>query len=207
MLDTTGSMGGSKIDALRDAAILGIEELLSVNTEADEKIRISLVPYAYAVNAGPLADYVFPDFEYYRTQAPAFSQDLYASTGVGYDVDAFMETMTDVQDAGYDYDSSPDDDCGTDRKRPISGTNYQATGSGPGDGMISRDPRLPDGKCPDLPLMLLTSDETALKNHAAALPASGWTAGHIGLQWAYYTISHEWGRLHTRRFQAGRPYP
>ena len=194
VLDTTGSMGGSKIEALRDAAALGVEELLSVNTAADEKIRISLVPYAYAVNAGPLAKYVYPDFEYYRSIAPVFDAALYASSGVGFNMSDFVDVMDDsgVDSGSYAFDNDPDDDCGTDRKRPISGTNYQATGAGPGSGMISRDPRLPDGQCPDLELMLLSSDETALKDHVAALPAAGWTAGHIGLQWAYYTISHDW---------------
>ncbi|MEM9105736.1 MAG: hypothetical protein AAGC96_08775, partial [Pseudomonadota bacterium] len=62
----------------------------------------------------------------------------------------------------------------------------------PGDAMISRDPRLDSDYCPSVSLMLLTADEDALTDHIETLPASGWTAGHIGLQWAYYTISYDW---------------
>ena len=192
VLDTTGSMGGAKIQALRDAATLGVEELLSVNSPGDEKVRISLVPYAYAVNTGPLAKYVYPDFEYRRSNAPKFNAELYASTGTGYVMSDFLANNQTLVDGGYAFDNDPDDDCGTDRKRPLSGTSYQISDANPSYGMISRDPRLPNGMCPSVALMLLTSDETALKNRIAELPASGYTAGHIGLQWAYYTISHKW---------------
>jgi Flp pilus assembly protein TadG len=192
VLDTTGSMGGSKIQALRDAATLGVEELLSINTPGDEKVRISLVPYAYAVNAGPLAKYIYPDFEYAMSNAPKFNAEQYASTGTGYIMESFVAANQDLVDGGYDFDDDPGDDCGTDRKRPLSGTNYQISDANPWYGMIPRDPRLPSSGCPSAALMPLTSDETALKNRIAELPASGYTAGHIGLQWAYYTISHDW---------------
>ncbi len=192
VLDTTGSMGGSKILALRDAAALGVEELLSVNSPGDEKVRISLVPYAYAVNTGDLSKYVYPDFEYYKSNAPKFNAETYAATGVGYNMDDFIDANQDTQDAGYDFESDPGDQCATDRKRPISGTNYQKTDASPWHGMIPRDPRLNSSYCPSTALMLLTSDEDALTDHIETLPASGWTAGHIGLQWAYYTISYDW---------------
>ncbi len=198
VLDITGSMSGNKISALKNAAKLGVQELLAMNTDTDENVRISLVPYSDAVNAGDLAKYVFPDFWLPKTKAPAFDAALYAETGLGFDPYSFKETMSsgidedDVEDF-YEVrrDGSATDNCATDRKAPKGGgTSYQYSDANPSYGMISRDSRLQF--CPASPLMLLTSDESDLDARIDGLVASGYTAGHIGLQWAWYTISHNW---------------
>ncbi|MEX3011842.1 pilus assembly protein TadG-related protein [Hoeflea sp. TYP-13] len=191
VLDVTGSMWGSKITALKDAAKIGVDELLSVNTPTDVKVRISLVPYSWAVNTGPLAKYVYPDFKSKKSAAPVWDQDLFDTTGVGYDVASFQATGN-MSDMVANADGSAVDKCATDRKKPISGTSYQHKDANPSYGMISRDSRLDTVNCPSAELMLLSSDNTALTNTINSLAASGWTAGHIGLQWAYYTISYDW---------------
>ncbi|MCY6383226.1 TadE/TadG family type IV pilus assembly protein [Hoeflea prorocentri] len=192
VLDITGSMGGSKIVALRQAANLGIEELLSVNTPNDTKVRISVVPYSYAVNVGSdLSKYVYLDFPYRRSPAPAFSSALYDQTGTGYDVSEFLEygNINHLNPR----DGYADDHCATDRKRANrGGTNYQYTDANPGSAMIPRDSRLNTSWCPSAALMPLSDDETALKNRVNSLGASGWTAGQIGLQWAWYMLSPKW---------------
>lgn len=38
----------------------------------------------------------------------------------------------------------------------------------------------------------MSSNEANLKSAISGLSTGGCTAGHIGLQWAWYTISHEW---------------
>ena len=58
--------------------------------------------------------------------------------------------------------------------------------------MISRDSRLGVLDCPSSELVLLSRDATMLKKAVDDLSQSGYTAGHIGLQWAWYTISHNW---------------
>ena len=204
VLDITGSMGGSKITALKEAANLGVEELLSVNSPTDTKVRISLVPYSYAVNVGEnLSKYVYLDFPTKRSNAPAFNATLFDSTGTGYDVADFLTTGNvnhlDPQ-SGH-----AEDHCATDRKKPKSGTNYQYTDAHPGTAMISRDSRLDTDWCPSAALMPLSKDETALKNRINSLGASGWTAGHIGLQWAWYTLSHNWANYLPAGSKPGDP--
>lgn len=58
MLDTTGSMAGSKIADLREAAEEVVDTLLPEGRRRDGKVRISLVPYSSAVNAGDYAEEV-----------------------------------------------------------------------------------------------------------------------------------------------------
>ncbi|WP_306120324.1 MULTISPECIES: TadE/TadG family type IV pilus assembly protein [unclassified Roseitalea] len=66
-LDVTGSMqwniagtGVRRIDALKSAARLGVEELLKANA-AVERVRIGLVPYARSVDASPVIDAIETD--------------------------------------------------------------------------------------------------------------------------------------------------
>ncbi len=263
VLDVTGSMGsgtGSKLQSLKDAATLGITELLKANTATDENVRISLVPYDFGVNAGVLAKYVYPDYDEAESDAPVYD----ASFAAGYDVDTFQAPYktncyyTQNEDrspafqyarydgAGYEgllmnavFSGSRDrriggegllrpvhhktytcflptdfiveddgtnvDNCATDRKAPKSSglTSYQYTDENPSKGMISRDSRLDRQahyhysryyyyRCPSSPLVTLTSNETTLKNAISGLSGGGFTAGHIGLQWAWYTLSHKW---------------
>lgn len=203
VLDVTGSMSGSRISALKSAAALGVEELLSVNTPTAEHVRVSLVPYSDSINAGPLAAYVYPDHRGATSTAPAAS----GSHDAGYDVVSHMQQYAiDCTDDGDDTASCsniPDsfivntdgtrwDDCATDRKAPVSGTSYQYTDANPSFGMISRDSRLKKNGCTNSALVALTGNETTLKNAITGLSTGGCTAGHIGLQWAWYTVSKNW---------------
>lgn len=52
-----------------------------------------------------------------------------------------------------------------------------------------------DGKamsCPDSSLEPLTSKADHLKTQIGNLNANGWTAGHLGIAWAWYLISPDW---------------
>jgi Flp pilus assembly protein TadG len=99
----------------------------------------------------------------------------------------FLEDDFIVEDDGTSVDN-----CATDRKAPTSGTSYQYTDANPSYGMISRDSRLDEDGCTSSALVALTSNETTLKNSINGLSTGGCTAGHIGLQWAWYTISKNW---------------
>ncbi|PCI02797.1 MAG: hypothetical protein COB78_12500 [Hyphomicrobiales bacterium] len=55
MLDVTGSMGGAKLTALKKAAFDAVEILLPEGGNPNGTVRIGLVPYSYAVNAGTYA--------------------------------------------------------------------------------------------------------------------------------------------------------
>lgn len=58
VLDVTGSMSGSKIADLKTAATNMVDTLLPADGRNDARIRVSLVPFAAAVNAGTYADLV-----------------------------------------------------------------------------------------------------------------------------------------------------
>ena len=142
--DVTGSMSGRKLADLKAAAKSGIEELLTVNTDRRERLRISVVPYADAINVGTI-----------------FSGQT------------------------WDKKSKLPDGCRTER----SG-KFMYTDDGPGKGPPFRDSRLAD--CPDAILQPLTSDKNKLDGLVNKLVASGYTAGHIGIQWAWFTLSPNW---------------
>jgi Flp pilus assembly protein TadG len=235
VLDITGSMGRSKLENLKAGAKLGVDELLSANTGTDIHARISLIPYSSVVNAGPLAKYVYPDYNEPKSDAPVYDPALLRRTGVGYDVAAFQrpyltsagddpmceryssrknkritKRKSKIHRAKLRYwtcpppiarlpsdfvvngDGSSIDDCATDRKAPKSGgRSYQYTDADPSHGMISRDSRI--GRwCPAHALVPLSSNKAQLKAALSRLRSGGSTAGHIGLQWAWYTLSHNW---------------
>ncbi|MFV0367911.1 MAG: vWA domain-containing protein [Hyphomicrobiaceae bacterium] len=55
MLDVSGSMGGSRISALRDASN-DLVDIVLENTSSETRNRIGLAPYSNSVNAGTYAD-------------------------------------------------------------------------------------------------------------------------------------------------------
>lgn len=50
-------------------------------------------------------------------------------------------------------------------------------------------------RCPTASVMPLTNDDDALKSRISSFRAGGWTAGHIGLAWAWYLVSPEWSAI------------
>ena len=209
VLDVTGSMSGSKIEALKDAAKLGVTELLAPNTADDTHVRISLVPYSDSINAGPLSKYVYPDYNQAKSNAPVYDPSYKA----GYNVEPFLESYgadcwmksnghfkcVDIpNDFVVKANGKPQDKCATDRKAPFSGPSYQYTDANPSQGMISRDSRLPKNGCTSSKLITLTDKKSKLNSAINGLSTGGCTAGHIGLQWAWYTISHNWADYHSK---------
>jgi Flp pilus assembly protein TadG len=71
-----------------------------------------------------------------------------------------------------------------------------------GEGAFSDDPPAPGkligGKatsCPTSEIVPITSDRDTLDTALAALSASGMTAGHLGVAWAWYLVSPKWGGI------------
>ncbi len=81
--------------------------------------------------------------------------------------------------------SAATDKCATERKGPA-----QYTDDSPRVGKINRDFRL--NTCPASPLIPLTSNKALLLNAIDDMTVGGGTAGHIGIQWAWYLISPKW---------------
>ena len=59
--------------------------------------------------------------------------------------------------------------------------------------------------CPGAPVEPLTHNKTILKNAIDSLHADGWTAGHLGIAWTWYTLSPDWSVVWPfgRRTEAG----
>ncbi|MBO6902929.1 MAG: VWA domain-containing protein [Rhizobiaceae bacterium] len=112
MLDVTGSMAGRKLRDLKEAARNAIETLLASNSKTNPRVRVALVPYATAVNTGPLANTVFVEPSFTVGEPPR----LDAPKLIG---------------------SRRFDDCATERKGLL-----QFTDASPYDAMVNRDIRL-----------------------------------------------------------------
>ncbi len=112
MLDVTGSMRGRKLKSLQTAAKAGISAFISDGSTNNGRVRISLVPYAGAVNAGALADKVV----FVETQATSGPAPR-------------IGTPTKVK--------TRPDNCATERKGSLIFSD-----AGPDAGMINRDYRV-----------------------------------------------------------------
>jgi len=83
---------------------------------------------------------------------------------------------------------------------------YEDTAPGAGAWLAHADPSSPPRdidpterrgsyRCPSAAIMPLTDDAGALKTRIESFRAGGWTAGHIGLAWAWYLISPDWDNI------------
>jgi len=172
MLDVTGSMAGQKLRDLKAAAKNAVGTLLAAQDASDPRVRIALVPYANAVNAGGLAEAtVFVERRAEdRAEAPGMNAPRQAAAG-------------------------RPDTCATERKG-----RHQYTDAGPQTAMVNRDlllgdfaTRMRSRACPAAAVMPLTADARKLSAAIDGFVAEGGTGGHIGVQWAWYMLSDKWG--------------
>lgn len=162
VLDVTGSMSGSKIADLKAAAKGAIALFLDGQKVSDPRVRVALVPYATAVNTGPLAPSVFVE----KNGGPDVPPGLYDPREVAVAPDA----------------------CATERKKASGVMDF--SDNGPETAMVNRDDRL--GYCPSAALIPLTANKSALDSRIDSFVANGSTAGHIGIQWGRYLLSPKW---------------
>lgn len=165
VLDITGSMSGKKLDDLKIAARNAVKTFLGSQDPADPRVRIALVPYAAAVNAGPLAEAVHVEKIGGSIVPPANTEPFAVA-------------------------ASRPDDCATERKTATGEQDLRDVG--PDVAMVNRDLALSTKACPAAPLLPLTAKKKALNDAIDAFKASGSTAGHIGIEWGWHLISPEW---------------
>ncbi len=99
----------------------------------------------------------------------------------------------EVKGSAYDK-KSPLRHCVTERDG-IAKFDDDAPGTGKylQETMISTDGKVMS--CPKSSIEPLTSNATKLKNEISKLNANGWTAGHLGVAWAWYLISPDWEKI------------
>jgi len=113
MLDVTGSMAGQRMRDLKLAAANAVDTMLAVNRPSNPRVRIALVPYANAVNTGPLAHTVYAERSGSSPSEPPPFTGVVAA-------------------------SSAPDACATERES----ASHQFTDAGPRTAMVNRDYRL-----------------------------------------------------------------
>ncbi len=92
------------------------------------------------------------------------------------------------------------DKCSTERKG-----RYQFSDVGPDYAKVNRDYRLEF--CPHAQLRPLTADINDLESSINAFSAGGFTAGHIGVQWAWYMLSERWANFLPVESQPAKQSP
>lgn len=213
MLDITGSMAGKKIKDLKTAAGNAVDALLGGVDPDNPRVRVSIVPYAEAVNAGRLAGTTVHREIRDKDAPPALlvkgsTVDIFASpslvslTGKIVKPEPNLPLPSGATAAlAAVLTAKKIDNCATERKLPngtadfsdtapdetrlnLAGLTYAA--------LVNRDDRLPASACPAPSVVPLTADADALKASIAKFSANGYTAGAIALQWGYYMLSPAW---------------
>lgn len=141
MLDLSGSMRGSKIAALKDAASDLVDIIMNANASG-AKNRIAIAPYSTSVNVG-----------------------------------SFVGRATS---------SSDHNTCVTERTGANAFTDKAPTG-----GLFNKKASY----CPASEIVPLTDNTEDLYSHISGMSPNGWTAGHLGIAWAWYLVSPQWASV------------
>lgn len=172
-LDITGSMydrpragGPRKIESLKLAFESFAERLLPEERSVSRKVRIGLAPYSASINLGSYAD----------------------AASLGRSSDG---CVTERSGGAESDDAAPSGPYGG--RRPVTGAFRVETD---GNRDIDTAEGIPGGSaytCPRATLTPLSDQRQTLVDTVNAYDTGGWTAGHIGAQWAWNLISDQWG--------------
>jgi Flp pilus assembly protein TadG len=176
VLDVTGSMAGSRIVDLRDAA----NELVDIVVQDVQEpfySKIALVPYSMAVNVGGYAAQVRGTYTNNVCQYPA------APTCRDYRFRRYSDNNWTTQRISTCVTERAGANAYTDAAPNVAplGKNYPAPGT--------HNPCLANTIVP------LTSNKDSLHDAIDVLQASGSTAGHIGVAWGWYMLAPSFAYL------------
>lgn len=110
VLDVSGSMAGSRITGLRDAAFAFYDEVMAVKPD-ESQLRIGVVPYNSAVNVGAVLVDANPDFvadsHTYQSRRPVFRQ-VSNNDGVNQGDVISSTTATELLPTDSNFSGAPD---------------------------------------------------------------------------------------------------
>lgn len=200
VVDTTGSMEGAKLGALKQSAKTLIDTAYAI-PKADEHVRIGIVPFSRYVNAGQpnrhkpwisvANDYSEAAPDYCRNEYPnAVKSYCVTKTGTGYnDGVPYMYEYEDCdwnwgdpvwtctpQTASYTWNG-----CVGSRNNPLD--TADETWTTPVEGLLNE-------WC-NSPITPLSNDKQALKDQVDAFSAWGETYIPAGLFWGWTVLSKE----------------
>ena len=209
MLDVTGSMAGSKITDLKEAA-KDLIDIVVWSDQSEYKSRVALVPFANGVNLGSttLVNSVrgslktgsctssgSPCTAYTSSSSPSSTQWTWGAPASYYQFTNSSGSSTKFRASSY---------CVSERigtaKYSDAAPNTAANRVGPvyQSGNSSEDDRCSLVNTSDMEInavMPLSSDKTELKQRIDKLELAGSTAGQIGTAWAWYMLAPNWSYL------------
>lgn len=165
VFDVSGSMIGTRMEQLKDAAVVAVDQLLPDDPPEghEEDIRISMVSYNNSVNAGP-----------FFTAATGKS-----STGYHRYYSSYYRRYFNIP-----YETT----CVFQRTG-----SEKFTDEPPGENQYSTAAEYWDrDDCRDAEPVPLTINRDTLVDYVESLDPSGGTAGHLGMAWGWYMISPDW---------------
>ncbi|MCB1519571.1 MAG: TadE/TadG family protein [Hyphomicrobiaceae bacterium] len=167
MLDVTGSMGGSKIADLKEAA-KDLIDIVVWENQSEFSSRVALVPFSEAVR---LPDTLFDSVKQSSTPSKYKFKDWWGDNRTW----------------------KFGDNCVTERTGSNKFTDAAPTSSSDKVGIFYDS----NGSCTpsSAKVVPLSSDKEYLKAQIDAYQASGNTAGHLGTAWAWYTLSPNWASV------------
>jgi len=175
VLDTTGSMAGSRITNLKSAANQLIDLVVS-DTQTPYYSKIAIVPYSNSVNPG------------------AFTPTVRGVAASGTNTNAVGKAnIKFTPQGGGTQKTYAVSNCVSERIGTQAFTDAPASA---GINPVGWDyPNASENTCIGQTVQPLTSDKTALHNEIGTLTAANSTAGHIGLAWGWYMVSPNWASL------------
>ena len=199
VLDVTGSMSGSKIQALKNAVCnndtsascreKSFVQIMFERIQDPEYLKIGIVPFSNTVNVGRYGLGQFPDGTYYSEPFVDRPEDddyinppeniMYSSTGSGNNwMGCILERTypADTTDA-----SSPN--WGMYR-RPQVCSRYRSNGT-----CREYSNNNPNSGCQSSQIVPMTNVEATIRTSIYSLVASGNTYGNVGMAWGYRVIS------------------
>ena len=168
VLDVTGSMAGTKLTSLKNAANSFIDTVVS-DTQTPYYSKVAVIPFSEGVNMGANANAARGTLTAGTCTSPGCTSYKFTYSGTKY--------------------TWPATNCVTERIGTQKYTDA-AVSTNPVGRLYDSDTTMCNGVQPLVPL---TSDKTVLHNTVNALVAGGGTAGQVGMAWGWYTISPTFG--------------
>jgi Flp pilus assembly protein TadG len=176
VLDITGSMAGSRISDLIDAA----NELVDIVVQDQQTpfySKVALVPYSMGVNVGSYAAQVRGAYTNDTCTYPAAPTCRYYK----------FRRASDNNWTTQEISSCVSERAGAEAYTDAAPTTALVMPNYPAPGTYN--------PCPPNAIVPLSSDKSALHGDINALSAGGSTAGQIGVAWGWYMLSPNFGYL------------
>jgi Flp pilus assembly protein TadG len=176
VLDTTGSMAGTRITNLKSAANQLIDLVVS-DTQTPFYSKIAIVPYSNSVNPGTYTNTVRGAAASGTfTNAVGKANIKFTPQGGGTQKTYAVSNCVSERIGSEAFT----DAAASQASNPV-GWDYPNSGG--------------ENACIAQTIQPMTSDKTVLHNKIGTLSAANSTAGHIGLAWGWYMVSPNWASL------------